>query len=281
MCLVISFCVLCFLSSTHTRTRIQEKLVAEEFFFSLQHPITDGSRFFWWFQENRFFSGNGDSASKLLLRLKLHFMLDTKLDSDKKKILFAATCFQSGAFVWFERWLGNVKIEDVARPWLSSSKISSMSLRILLTRPLLVFHCMIWSLYPPVAWMLPLLLLLCLTLLLFVWMTLRRLWLLHLLLNFPQPCDLLWCKVSPRHWLELLPPLASMKLLLHSISHPKLLSLTSMPVLLKLNHQLGKCLLNWQLRMLDPTLLHDVCGAHLPASLHFSQSCRKLIEPVV
>ena len=59
------------------------------------------------------FSGNGDSASKFLLRLKLHFMLDTKLDSDKKKILFAATCFQSGAFVWFERWLGDVKIEDV------------------------------------------------------------------------------------------------------------------------------------------------------------------------
>ena len=59
------------------------------------------------------FSGNGDSASKFLLRLKLHFMLDTKLDSDKKKILFAATCFQSGAFVWFERWLGVAKIEDV------------------------------------------------------------------------------------------------------------------------------------------------------------------------
>jgi hypothetical protein len=56
---------------------------------------------------------NGDFASKFLLRLKLHFLLNPKLDSDNKGFFFSATYFQSGVFAWFERWLGNVYIENV------------------------------------------------------------------------------------------------------------------------------------------------------------------------
>jgi hypothetical protein len=59
--------------------------------------------------------GGSDSADLWLLQLRSYFLFAPNLDSNAKKICFAATCMYSQTLMWFQTWLGDVALDDLQR----------------------------------------------------------------------------------------------------------------------------------------------------------------------
>jgi hypothetical protein len=59
------------------------------------------------------FGGGTDSADLWLMQLKSYFLFAPNLDSNAKKICFAATRMNGQALMWFQTWLGDVEPENL------------------------------------------------------------------------------------------------------------------------------------------------------------------------
>jgi hypothetical protein len=59
------------------------------------------------------FGGGSDSADLWLVQLRSYFPFAPNLDSNAKKICFAATRMYSQALMWFQTWLGGVAPADL------------------------------------------------------------------------------------------------------------------------------------------------------------------------
>ena len=59
------------------------------------------------------FGGGSDSADLWIVQLRSYFLFAPNLDSNAKKICFAATRMNSQALMWFPFWLGDVAPADL------------------------------------------------------------------------------------------------------------------------------------------------------------------------
>ena len=59
------------------------------------------------------FGGGSDSADLWLVQLRSYFLFAPNLDSNAKKICFAATRMNGQALMWFQTWLGDVEPENL------------------------------------------------------------------------------------------------------------------------------------------------------------------------
>ena len=59
------------------------------------------------------FGGGSESADLWLVQLRSYFLFAPNLDSNAKKICFAATRMNGQALMWFQTWLGDVEPENL------------------------------------------------------------------------------------------------------------------------------------------------------------------------
>ena len=59
------------------------------------------------------FGGGSESADLWLVQLRSYFLFAPNLDSNAKKIFFAATRMNGQALMWFQTWLGDVEPENL------------------------------------------------------------------------------------------------------------------------------------------------------------------------